>query len=158
MSFILSVIITLVFGVGVILIRMKASKEPASVKKIIIPPIMMSTGALMFVIPYFRVSPGGILEAILMGLVFSLILIWTTRFEIKHKYVFIKRTKSFPVILLSLLLIRLGIKYWISGSVDVGELSGMFWILAFAMIVPWRIAMYFQYKNVAQKLEQTEEV
>ncbi|EUJ24828.1 hypothetical protein PGRAN_03015 [Listeria grandensis FSL F6-0971] len=132
MSFILSIIITLVFGVGVILIRMKASKEPATVKKIIIPPIMMSTGALMFVIPYFRVSPAGILEAVLMGFVFSLILIWTTRFEIKHKYVFIKRTKSFPVILLSLLLIRLGIKYWISGSVDVGELSGMFWILAFA--------------------------
>ncbi|MBA3926475.1 DUF1453 family protein [Listeria sp. FSL L7-1582] len=157
MSFIVSIIITLVFGVGVILIRMKASKEPATVKKIIIPPIMMSTGALMFVIPYFRVSPAGILEAVLMGLVFSLILIWTTRFEIKHKYVFIKRTKSFPVILLSLLLIRLGIKYWISGSVDVGELSGMFWILAFAMIVPWRIAMYFQYKNVAGKLEQTEE-
>lgn len=70
---------------------------------------------------------------------------------------FIKRTKSFPVILLSLLLIRLGIKYWISGSVDVGELSGMFWILAFAMIIPWRIAMYFQYKNVAGKLEQTGE-
>ncbi|MBC1473162.1 DUF1453 family protein [Listeria grandensis] len=158
MSFILSIIITLVFGVGVILIRMKASKEPATVKKIIIPPIMMSTGALMFVIPYFRVSPAGILEAVLMGFVFSLILIWTTRFEIKHKYVFIKRTKSFPVILLSLLLIRLGIKYWISGSVDVGELSGMFWILAFAMIVPWRIAMYFQYKNVAGKLEQTEEI
>ncbi|EUJ30904.1 CcdC family protein [Listeria cornellensis] len=157
MSFILSIIITLVFGVGVILIRMKASKEPATVKKIIIPPIMMSTGALMFVIPYFRVSPAGILEAVLMGLVFSLILIWTTRFEIKHKYVFIKRTKSFPVILLSLLLIRLGIKYWISGSVDVGELSGMFWILAFAMIIPWRIAMYFQYKNVAGKLEQTGE-
>ncbi|MBC2168692.1 CcdC family protein [Listeria booriae] len=157
MSFILSIIITLVFGVGVILIRMKASKEPASVKKIIIPPIMMSTGALMFVIPYFRVSLGGILEAVVMGLVFSLILIWTTRFEIRHQYVFIKRTKSFPVILLSLLLIRLGIKYWISGSVDVGELSGMFWILAFAMIVPWRIAMYFQYKNVAQKLEQPEE-
>lgn len=157
MSFILSIIITLVFGVGVILIRMKASKEPATVKKIIIPPIMMSTGALMFVIPYFRVSPAGIVEAVLMGLVFSLILIWTTRFEIKHKYVFIKRTKSFPVILLSLLLIRLGIKYWISGSVDIGELSGMFWILAFAMIVPWRIAMYFQYKNVAGKLEQTEE-
>ncbi|MBC1456338.1 CcdC family protein [Listeria newyorkensis] len=157
MSFILSIIITLVFGVGVILIRMKASKEPATVKKIIIPPIMMSTGALMFVVPYFRVSPAGILEAVLMGLVFSLILIWTTRFEIKHQYVFIQRTKSFPVILLSLLLIRLGIKYWISGSVDVGELSGMFWILAFAMIVPWRIAMYFQYKNVAGKLEQTEE-
>lgn len=40
------------FGAGIIMIRMKASKRPASVKGIIIPPIMMSTGALMFVIPF----------------------------------------------------------------------------------------------------------
>ncbi|MBC8931149.1 DUF1453 family protein, partial [Escherichia coli] len=98
-SLIISIIITLVFGAGIIMIRMKASKRPASVKGIIIPPIMMSTGALMFVIPFFRVSWVDILEAIAMGLVFSVILIWTTKFEIRHKYVFIKRTKAFPVIL-----------------------------------------------------------
>ncbi|MEF3402068.1 CcdC protein domain-containing protein, partial [Listeria monocytogenes] len=53
MSLIISIIITLVFGAGIIMIRMKASKRPASVKGIIIPPIMMSTRALMFVIPFF---------------------------------------------------------------------------------------------------------
>ncbi len=158
MSLILSFIVTLIFGSMIILIRMKSSKRPASIKGIVLPPIMMSTGALMFVIPYFRVSGFDILEAVLMGLVFSLILIWTTKFEIRHQFVFIKRTKAFPVILMALLLIRLFIKYWISGSVEVGELSGMFWIMAFAMIVPWRIAMYFQYKSVAQKLAGNEEI
>lgn len=101
---------------------------------------------------FFRVSWVDILEAIAMGLVFSVILIWTTKFEIRHKYVFIKRTKAFPVILMGLLLIRIFIKYWISGSLEVGELSGMFWIMAFAMIVPWRIVMYFQYKNTEKSL------
>lgn len=71
MSLIISIIITLVFGAGIIMIRMKASKRPASVKGIIIPPIMMSTGALMFVIP-FSVFRGDILEAIAMGLCFQL--------------------------------------------------------------------------------------
>ncbi|EIA20940.1 CcdC family protein [Listeria fleischmannii] len=158
MSLILSIIITLVFGSMIILIRMKASKRPASIKGIILPPVMMSTGALMFVIPFFRVTGIDILEAILMGLVFSVILIWTTKFEIKEDFVFIKRTKAFPVILMSLLLIRIFIKYLISGSLEVGELSGMFWIMAFAMIVPWRVAMYIQYKNVAKNLETPKEM
>ncbi|EMG28949.1 hypothetical protein X560_0438 [Listeria fleischmannii 1991] len=158
MSLILSIIITLVFGSMIILIRMKASKRPASIKGIILPPVMMSTGALMFVIPFFRVTGIDILEAILMGLVFSIILIWTTKFEIKEDFVFIKRTKAFPVILMSLLLIRIFIKYLISGSLEVGELSGMFWIMAFAMIVPWRVAMYIQYKNVAKNLETPKEM
>lgn len=158
MSLILSIIITLVFGSMIILIRMKASKRPASIKGIILPPVMMSTGALMFVMPFFRVTGIDILEAILMGLVFSVILIWTTKFEIKEDFVFIKRTKAFPVILMSLLLIRIFIKYLISGSLEVGELSGMFWIMAFAMIVPWRVAMYIQYKNVAKNLETPKEM
>ncbi len=158
MSLILSIVVTLVFGSMIILIRMKASKRPASIKGIILPPVMMSTGALMFVVPFFRVSGIDIIEAILMGLVFSAILIWTTKFEIKEGFVFIKRTKAFPVILMSLLLIRILIKYLISGSLEVGELSGMFWIMAFAMIVPWRVAMYFQYKIVAKNLEPTKEM
>ncbi len=157
MSLIISIIITLVFGAGIIMIRMKASKRPASVKGIIIPPIMMSTGALMFVIPFFPCFVGRYFRSYSNGgLCFSVILIWTTKFEIRHKYVFIKRTKAFPVILMGLLLIRIFIKYWISGSLEVGELSGMFWIMAFAMIVPWRIVMYFQYKNTEKELNKVE--
>ncbi|EUJ32827.1 hypothetical protein MFLO_06029 [Listeria floridensis FSL S10-1187] len=158
MSLLVSILITLLFGTMIIVIRMKASKRPASIKGIILPPIMMSTGALMFVVPYFRVSGIDILEAVAMGLVFSLILIWTTRFEIKNEEVYIKRTKSFPIILMTLLLIRILLKYLISGSVEVGELAGMFWIMAFAMIVPWRIAMYFQYRAVERGLSRSSEL
>ncbi|MCH2804028.1 DUF1453 family protein, partial [Listeria monocytogenes] len=53
-------------------------------------------------------------------------------------------------------LIRIFIKYWISGSLEVGDVSGMFWILAFAMIVQWRIVMYFQYKNTEKELNKVE--
>ncbi|WP_167628915.1 CcdC family protein [Listeria valentina] len=158
MSLFISILITLLFGTMIIVIRMKASKRPASIKGIILPPIMMSTGALMFVIPYFWVTGVDILEAIGMGLVFSLILIWTTRFEVRNEEVYIKRTKSFPILLMALLLIRIILKYWISGSVEVGELAGMFWIMAFAMIVPWRVAMYFQYKAVARGLAKSAEM
>ena len=33
-------------------------------------------------------------------------------------------------------------------TIEIGVLSGMFFLLAFAMIVPWRIAMLYQYKKV----------
>ncbi|MEH7581543.1 CcdC protein domain-containing protein, partial [Priestia megaterium] len=43
-------------------------------------------------------------------------------------------------------------KIYLSSSIDVGQLGGMFWILAFGMIVPWRIAMYTSYKKLERKL------
>lgn len=157
-SLFVSIIITFIFGTGIIFIRMKASTRPATVKGILIPPIMMSTGALMFVIPYFWVTPIDILEAVVLGLIFSLVLIATTKFVAKNNFIYIKRTKSFPIILMALLLLRIFLKYWISGSVDVSELPGMFWIMAFAMIVPWRIAMYFQFKTAERRLLLTGEL
>lgn len=157
-SLLVSIIITFIFGTGIIFIRMKASKRPTNVKGILIPPIMMSTGALMFVIPYFWVTTLDIIEAVVLGLIFSVILIATTKFTAKDNFIYIKRTKAFPIILMALLLIRIFIKYWISGSVDVSELPGMFWIMAFAMIVPWRIAMYYQFKAAERRLLTTGEL
>ena len=57
-----------------------------------------------------------------------------------------KRSKAFPIILISLLIIRTIIKIFISSSIDPGEIGGMFFLLAFSMIVPWRLAMLYKYK------------
>ena len=56
-----------------------------------------------------------------------------------------KRSKAFPVILISLLVIRTVMKIFISNEIDPGELGGMFF--SFCMIVPWRAAMLYKYKN-----------
>ena len=72
-------------GIVVIVIRMKAQKFPVNEKKIILPPIFMSTGALMYVIPYFRLTE--ILESIILGVIFSSVLIWTSHFEVRARYI-----------------------------------------------------------------------
>lgn len=133
-------------------IRMKAAKKPATAKKIILPPIFMSTGALMFIFPYFRVTPLEIAEAILVGLLFSILLIKTSKFEIRDKDIYLKRSKAFLYILVGLLVVRMAGKLILSSTIDYGQLSGMFWILAFGMIVPWRIAMYLNFKKLQQEL------
>ncbi len=157
----ISTVVAILMAVSVMVVRMKASKKPVSSKKIILPPIFMSTGALMFIFPFFRVTGPEILEALLVGMLFSLFLIKTSKFEIVNNEIFMKRSKAFVFILIGLVLIRLVAKLMLSKSIDVGQLSGMFWILAFGMIVPWRVAMYVQYKKMhreVQFLSQSEPI
>ena len=43
----------------------------------------MATGALMYIIPYFRLTGMEMLESLILGVLFSTVLIWTSRFEVK---------------------------------------------------------------------------
>ena len=83
-----SIVFALFMGIVVIVIRMKAQKFPVNEKKIILPPIFMSTGALMYVIPYFRLTGAEILESIILGVIFSSVLIWTSHFEVQGAEVY----------------------------------------------------------------------
>ncbi|WP_077617922.1 CcdC family protein [Bacillus sinesaloumensis] len=147
-----SSIVAIMMAIFVTFLRAKSSQKPASVKKIILPPVFMSTGALMFIHPMFRVTPIEIFEAVVVGMLFSILLIKTSSFEIKENDIYLKRSKAFIYILVGLLVIRILLKSVLSTTIDFGALSGMFWILAFAMIVPWRIAMYVKYKKLAARL------
>ncbi|RWR11664.1 cytochrome c biogenesis protein CcdC [Siminovitchia fortis] len=158
MTIIFSTVAALCMGILAIFVRMKASRKPVSAKKILLPPVFMSTGALMFLHPYFRVTAVEILEAVTVGMLFSILLIKTSKFELREEAIYLKRSKAFGFILIVLLLIRLLFKSFLSQSIDVGELSGMFWILAFGMIVPWRLAMYLQYKKLSLKLNKDRSV
>lgn len=145
--FTLASIMAVFMGIGVIFVRQKASKSPLSVKKILIPPVMMSTGALMFVFPYFRLSATEILEALIIGLIFSVLLVVTTKYEQKDDQLFVKPSKWFIGILLALLIIRTSLKSILSMTISPGEIGGMFFLLAFVMIVIWRLSMFIKFKE-----------
>ncbi|MBP2240241.1 membrane protein CcdC involved in cytochrome C biogenesis [Cytobacillus eiseniae] len=155
------ILITSIGAVGVAIfamfVRMKAAKKPATAKKIILPPVFMSTGAFMFIFPYFRVTPIEIVEAASVGMLFSILLIKTSKFEIRENEIYLKRSKAFMYILVGLVVIRMAGKLILSSSIDYGELSGMFWILAFGMIVPWRVAMYYNFKKLQKNLYESME-
>ncbi|MFD6510514.1 MULTISPECIES: CcdC family protein [Bacillus] len=147
----LSSIVAVCMAVGVMFLRVKSAKKPVTKKKIILPPIFMSTGASMYFLPEFRLTSLEIVEAISIGLIFSIFLIKTSKFEIKGEDIYMKPSKAFIFILVGLLAVRVGLKSYLSQSIDLAQLSGMFFLLAFAMIVSWRIAMYRSYT----KLEKT---
>ncbi|KNX34200.1 membrane protein [Bacillus amyloliquefaciens] len=156
MMIIISSVIAAAMAISVMIVRIKSSDKPASPKKIILPPIFMSTGALMFLFPIFRVTGEEFLEAITLGVIFSIFLIKTSKFEIKNNEIYLKRSKAFVFILIGLLVIRIAMKSILSTTIDYGALSGMFWILAFGMIVPWRIAMFLSFRKLSNELKTAD--
>ncbi|MDJ1110061.1 cytochrome c biogenesis protein CcdC [Macrococcoides caseolyticum] len=157
MYFIVSMLVALFMGMAVIVVRMKAQNYPTNVKKIILPPFFMSTGALMYIFPYFRLTTMEIIEAVVVGMFFSIFLIFTSNFEVKDQQIYMKRSRLFPLILISLLVIRSAMKFFLSSSIHPGQLAGMFFLLAFSMIVPWRIAMYRKYVKIARAINSSSE-
>ena len=137
----LSSIVAVCIAVGVMFLRLKAAKKPVTKKKIILPPLFMSTGTIMYFLPEFRLTSLEIVEVIIAGLIFSIFLIKTTKFEIRDEQIYMKPSKAFIFILVGLLAVRVALKSYLSQSIDLAELSGIFYLLAFAMIISWRIAM-----------------
>ncbi|ANB60866.1 CcdC family protein [Anoxybacteroides amylolyticum] len=150
---IVSSIMAVIMAFLILFVRMKAAKKPTNAKKIILPPLFMSTGSLMFLDPLFRVTKAELLEAIVLGAFFSIFLIKTSKFEIRDNHIYLKRSKAFVWILVGLIVIRLALKSYLGRTIDYHQLSGMFYLLAFAMIVPWRVAMYVSYKRLERQLK-----
>lgn len=139
-------------AVFVLFVRLKAAKKPTNAKKIVLPPIFMSTGALMYIFPEFRLTPTEIVEAIIVGMLFSILLIKTSKFEIRDNDIYLKRSKAFIFILIGLLVIRIVMKSILSTTIVYTQLAGMFFLLAYSMLLPWRVAMYVDYKKLYNKL------
>ncbi|MBJ8030147.1 CcdC family protein [Bacillus cereus group sp. N21] len=150
---VLSSIIALCMAVGMMFLHLKSAKKPITLKKIILPPIFMSTGASMYFLPEFRLTTTEILEAVIVGLFFSIFLIKTSKFEIRGKDIYLIPSKAFIFILVGLLVVRIAFKSYLSQSIDLEQLSGMFFLLAFAMIVSWRIGMYRSFMKLQREMQ-----
>ncbi|WP_047150387.1 CcdC family protein [Aneurinibacillus tyrosinisolvens] len=151
---VISTVVGLLMATFMFFIRMRASKKPASLKKIILPPFFMSTGFLMFLFPGVQVHIKYAIAAFFVGALLSYPLIATSKFQIVGDDIYLKRSKAFVFILLGLVVLRVALKSYIGMYINVLETGGLFFILAFGMIVPWRIAMYFSYMKLQRNLNE----
>lgn len=142
--------VTIAMTIMVFFLRLKEVTTPVSVKKILLPPLFMSTGAFMYIVPQFRLSGIEIIESIILGIFFSLFLIKTSKFIVNNGEIYLKRSKAFMLILVLLVLARTLVKFILSKEIDLGEISGMSFLIAFSMIVPWRISMYVKFQNIVR--------
>ncbi|MGN7286937.1 CcdC family protein [Shouchella rhizosphaerae] len=132
-------------GSAALVIRMKASKRPTSAKRIMVPPLAMSTGFLMFLYEPTRPSAFHVGEALIVGAIFSIVLIWTSKFEVRDGAIYLKRSKAFAYLLIGLLVLRVAFRIVMGQELNPEELSGMFFLLAYGMLLPWRVAMLVRY-------------
>ncbi len=150
-----SIVVSLLMVVVVNLVRLRNTKKPAVAKKIILPPLFMATGAGMFVLPMFRPTLPELISSVVMGMLFSIILIKTSKFEIRDKQIYLQRSKLFLVALIGLVALRMIGKIILAETVNIepAQMSGIFFILAFSMILPWRISMYIGFRKLKKQLD-----
>jgi len=148
-----STAVAAVMAMAMIMVRLKAAKKPTNAKRIILPPLFMSTGALMFLFPVFHITWPQFLEAIAVGVICSLFLIKTSKFEIRDHAIYLIPSKAFTFILIGLLTFRIILKLLIGSSISFGETSGMFFVLAFGMIMTWRISMLYKFLQLEKQVK-----
>ncbi len=151
----LGMLVTLIMATMVILVRMRSAKRPVSARSIILPPVFMSTGFAMFFFPGTTTPLTYDLVAFFVGIVLSIPLIVTSKFEIVGQDVYLKRSKLFLIILLGLLTIRFIMKLWVNDAFTPLQTAGLFFVLAYGMIVPWRVAMLYMYRQLMKKMLRT---
>jgi membrane protein CcdC involved in cytochrome C biogenesis len=142
---VLAVVMT-IFWMG---FRQREAARPLSPRRILIPPLGMSTGTFMYIVPAFRPAPTQLLEALGAGAICGAILVATTKLELRERSVYLRRSRAIMYVLLALIAVRWIARLWLRQTVPFQQLSGMFFLLALIMILEWRAAMFVSYRRLA---------
>lgn len=129
--------------------RVREGRSAVTMRKIIIPPVGMATGFCMFVLPAFRVSWAWALGAFVLGaLVLAYPLVRTSRLTLVENEVMMHRSASFFAVIVALGVIRIAAHSYLDTYISVQQTAGLFFVLAFGMILRWRLSMLVQYRRL----------
>jgi len=145
-------------GAAVILVwRIRETKRPVTAPKILIPPLGMATGFSMFVVPAMRVPVLWGVAAFAVGALFlSIALIHTSHLTREGDAIMMRRSRVFLVVLLGLVALRLLLRAYVEQYVSPAQTAALFFILAFGMLLPWRITMYLRYRRLVASPPSTK--
>ena len=140
---------SLVGAAGIIVWRARETKRAVTARSILMPPLAMSTGLIMFVAPQTRVPWSWAAIAFFTGvLVFSHVLVRTSTMTRQGDAIVLQRSKAFLGILLGLVAVRLALRAYVEQFVSPMQTGSLFYLLAFGMIVTWRATMFRRYRQL----------
>lgn len=129
--------------------RVRESRRPVSLRSLIIPPLGMSTGFSMFAMPAFRIPwTWGLAAFVLGALVFAYPLVSSPQLTVEDGLIMMRRSRWFLVVILGLAAVRLGLREYVSSVISVQQTAGLFFVLAFGMIVRWRTTLLLEYRHL----------
>jgi membrane protein CcdC involved in cytochrome C biogenesis len=140
-----------IVGAAVVLTwRLRETSRPVTARRIIIPPLGMSTGLCMFAYPPARIPILWALAAVSAGaLLFSYPLARTSRLTRDGDAIRLERSPAFLVILLVLVAVRFAARAWVERYVSPIQTGAIFFLIALGMIVPWRLMMYREFRRIS---------
>jgi membrane protein CcdC involved in cytochrome C biogenesis len=140
-----------IFGAAAVLVwRIRETRTPVSFKKIVIPPLGMATGFAMFAVPMFRVPLTWAIEAFALGaLILAYPLLRTSRLTREGDAVMMQRSNMFLAVILVLAAVRIAARGYLDTVLTVQQTAGLFFILAFGMILRWRAQMLIEYRSLS---------
>lgn len=126
--------------------RLRETTRPVTPPLILIPPIGMATGFCMFFYPPARIPVPWAVAAFVVGVVvLAEPLARTSRLERRGEVVMLQRSRAFLWILFGLLAVRFALRDYIGHLVSPLQTAAILFVLAFGMIVRWRVGMYRAY-------------
>jgi membrane protein CcdC involved in cytochrome C biogenesis len=149
-----SLVASIVGAIVVLVWRVRESRTAVSARKIIFPPVAMATGFGMFFVPTFRVPwtwAGAAFLAGALGLAYPLLR--TSRLVRDGDAVMMQRSNAFFAVIILLAGIRLAARGYLDAVLSVQQTAGLFFILAFGMILRWRTQMFLQYRALMNASE-----
>jgi len=129
--------------------RIREGRSAVTARKILIPPLGMATGFAMFIVPGFRVPWIWALAAFLLGaLALAEPLIRTSRLKLVGDTVMMHRSRAFFLVVIGLAVVRFAARGFFDKLLTLQQTAGLFFILAFGMILRWRVSMYGEYRRI----------
>jgi membrane protein CcdC involved in cytochrome C biogenesis len=145
----ISIVGSLVGLAAVLVWRVREGRTAVSVKKIVIPPLGMATGFSMFIVPAFRIPWTWGLAAFLIGAIFlAYPLLQTSRLVQQGDDIMMQRSAAFFSVILVLAAVRILAHGYFDTLLTVEQSGALFFVLAFGMIVRWRLNMLLEYRKL----------
>lgn len=138
-------------GAGFVLAwRYRETSAPVTMRKLIIPPLGMSTGLFMFIAPETHVPwPWGLGAFLLGAVVFSWPLARSSKLTRHGDTMLMQRSPLFLVLLLGLVVVRFALRSWIEVYWSQLQTGALFFLLALGAVVRWRLALVVEFRRLS---------
>jgi len=155
---VLTAVVSVVGLCGVLAWRVREGRTAMTLKKIVMPPLGMSTGFCMFFVPAFRVPwMWGIGAFVVGAMVLAWPLLLTSSLRREGDVIMMKRSAAFFAVVIVLAAVRYFARAYFDKVLTLEQTGALFFVLAFGMILRWRANLFFAYRRLtAQRLLTTE--
>jgi membrane protein CcdC involved in cytochrome C biogenesis len=142
-------VVSLIGLAGVLLWRVREGRTVVTAKKLLMPPIGMATGFCMFFVPAFRFPLAWGLASFVIGYLFlAWPLLATSSLHRDGDKIRMKRSGAFFAVVIVLAVVRYIARDYFDRFMTIEQTGALFYLLAFGMIVRWRIRLFGAYRRL----------